>query len=278
VNSYLKIFIFALGLVGIDPPMKAEAITAAPSFLSQSLKIAIMEIEVFKSIPECNNMYQVSNYGNVRSLKFGKVKLLNPTISKVGYYVVNIHNKKQTTHLVHRLVAKVFIPNPENKRTINHIDGNKLNNKLSNLEWATDGENHKHAYKTGLRVGSYTGITGYNNPFSKEVHQYHISGEYIRSFGSVMEAERYTGIGNRMISRCCRGDRANTHGFKWSYDKFSHYLDRIDLSAFDGDAFFSYRSNANLKTLDISGFNKSNKHQKLILDKLKKGGVTIIEN
>lgn len=69
---------------------------------------------------------------------------------------------------IHRLVAKAFIPNPDQKDTINHVDGNKLNNDISNLEWSTQGENNLHAYKTGLKDPKSCGRHGKRRPLTEE--------------------------------------------------------------------------------------------------------------
>ena len=95
-----------------------------------------------------NDFLEVSDQGNVKS----HGKLIKGEICKNGYKRINVSHKR--THfkiLVHRLIAKTFIPNPENKLCVNHKDGNKLNNCVSNLEWCSYGENMKHAFKTNLR-------------------------------------------------------------------------------------------------------------------------------
>ena len=94
--------------------------------------------------------YSISDDGIVTNIKTGKVK--SQWLGANGYYYVDLYkNGKSTKIAVHRLLAMHFIPNPENKRTVNHIDGNKKNNNLSNLEWATDAENVQHAYDTNLQ-------------------------------------------------------------------------------------------------------------------------------
>lgn len=93
--------------------------------------------------------YQISNFGNVISLKYGKVRVLKPTMSK-GYCHVDLGFRK--TKKIHRLVGIYFIPNPDNKLEINHKDGNKLNNHYTNLEWNTASENKRHALLNGLRI------------------------------------------------------------------------------------------------------------------------------
>ena len=110
-------------------------------------------------------MYQVSNLGNVKSLSktvlnrgkypsISKEKIFKYRIDKYGYALFRFtKNNKRKNILGHRLVALAFLPNPENKPQVNHIDGNKANNRLENLEWCTDSENKIHAYKNGLMVG-----------------------------------------------------------------------------------------------------------------------------
>ena len=78
---------------------------------------------------------------------------LTPCLDNDGYLIVTLYNgKKGLTQKLHRLLAQAFIPNPLNKKTVNHKDGNKLNNELSNLEWNTQGENNVHAFKNGIKI------------------------------------------------------------------------------------------------------------------------------
>jgi len=93
--------------------------------------------------------YEVSNTGLIRNKSNGNV--LSNVIANNGYYVVNLHiNNLQHTKTIHRLVANTFIPNPENKPQVNHINGNKLDNRVENLEWNTQLENIQHAFNNGL--------------------------------------------------------------------------------------------------------------------------------
>lgn len=97
--------------------------------------------------------YYISDEGDIYSIK--RKKLLKRSIhgKESQYYCVTLSKDgKCTTALIHRLVAQHFIPNPENKPSVNHIDGNKLNNRVDNLEWATWSEQQRHAYELGLRV------------------------------------------------------------------------------------------------------------------------------
>ena len=109
--------------------------------------------EIWKDIPNYEGLYQVSNLGRVKSTpicKHKKPRILK-NIPRNGYFsVILCDGKTQKNVFVHRLVAECFVPNPENKPIVNHIDGNKSNPHFSNLEWCTQKENVRHAWKTGL--------------------------------------------------------------------------------------------------------------------------------
>jgi len=109
-----------------------------------------MEAEVWKSIDGYEGIYEISSFGNVRSYARETVCLIKPRINQ-GYFILGLWNKgKCKTSKIHRLVALHFIENPDNKPQVNHIDGNKLNNHLDNLEWVTPQENSAHASKLKL--------------------------------------------------------------------------------------------------------------------------------
>ena len=151
-------------------------------------------MEVWKDIPGFEN-YQISNYGNVKSLNYGrtgKTKLLKPTISGKGYLQVRLSKSgKPNALLVHRLVAMAFIQNLNNRKQINHKDENKFNNNANNLEWCDNQYNNTY--------------NGKHNKIAKAVIQ--------RS-----KAERKTGIKNITITRCCKGVYKTAGGYVWEYD------------------------------------------------------------
>lgn len=122
--------------------------------------------------------YQVSDSDHVRN-SFTKNQL-KPRLNNTGRYIIDIYPNKgdKRTVLVHRLVAMMFIPNPENKETVNHKDGNKIDNHHTNLEWNTYGENNQHAYDIGLkqRIGSKHNFAKFNDFQVKQICSFIING------------------------------------------------------------------------------------------------------
>ena len=110
--------------------------------------------EIWKDIKGYEGKYQISNKGNIRSLNYrrtGKTKILQPGKDKDGYLLIGLRKDgKKKTYKIHRLVAEAFLENPNKKPQINHIDGNKQNNHISNHEWTTNKENMAHSYTNGL--------------------------------------------------------------------------------------------------------------------------------
>jgi hypothetical protein len=164
--------------------------------------------------------YEVSDFGRIRNKHTGVV--LKPLIDK-GYQRVNVYRSgKLYRKSIHRLVLFAFIPNddPEKKVQVNHIDGNKTNNNLHNLEWCTRSENITHAIKTGLQ-------TRFGR--QRNVIQMSKDGKIIARYSSARDAERKTGIKESKISCVCTGKkykrkdgyhekRYTAGGFKWAYE------------------------------------------------------------
>jgi uncharacterized protein YerC len=117
-----------------------------------------LQKEIWKDIPGFEGKYQVSNLGRVKSFVYrrNKTTIRKLPISNNYYRLLLCKNGKYESFYIHRLIADAFIPNPKNKKYVNHKDGNKLNNDISNLEWVTSAENSHHAWATGLNTKIYS--------------------------------------------------------------------------------------------------------------------------
>jgi len=154
--------------------------------------------EQFKQIKGYNN-YLISELGRVFNLKFKR--FLKPGKDKDGYFLVDLYkNGVGKTHKVHRLVTLAFIPNPENKPTINHIDGVKTNNFVDNLEWATNKENTQHALDNGLLKppclkGSKVGNSKLTESQVLEIRKLYATGDYYQK-----DLAKIFNVGQTLIS------------------------------------------------------------------------------
>lgn len=148
--------------------------------------------------------YKVSNFGRVMNWK--RRRVMRRTVGDGGYVTVCILRKR---YRVHRLVAMAFIPNPENKPEVNHKNGNKTDNRVENLEWATGFENRWHAEKFGLACCGVIGKRIRNNKTGKE-------------YNSICEAARSVGQSPRHISDCLHGRRASAG---WEFVEGGYNLD-----------------------------------------------------
>lgn len=184
--------------------------------------------EIWKPIEEMDSLYEVSNLGRVKRLERysyridGKMNhfmeaFVGQNVHSDGYIfsTLQLDGAKWTTP-VHRLVATAFVPNddPENKREVNHKDGNKQNNCADNLEWVTRQENILHAERMGLIHHP----SGKDHARSKPVDMIDLkTGEVIKTFESANMAKKELGMASNHISNCCNGTRNSYGGFGWKY-------------------------------------------------------------
>ena len=171
--------------------------------------------EIWADIDGYSGLYQVSNIGRIKSLG-GKSNHNSEMIMKqqeiLGYMSVTLRKDDISKMFkVHRLVANAFIDNPLNKPQVNHIDGNKRNNAVSNLEWVTPSENAKHAFEIGLKKSQ----SGKDNKRSIAIERIDNNGIVLDEYCGFREAERITGIPHSNISKCCRGEAQSAGGYKW---------------------------------------------------------------
>lgn len=197
-----------------------------------------MDFEIWKDIEGYEGLYQVSNKGNVRTLKWyggTQIKPITPTDNGTGYKKVGLSKQgKQKQFLVHRLVAMAFIPNPNNYEFVNHKDENKTNNVVENLEWCTKSYNSIYYlnYKPERKKEYADRFKKNPSPMTQripkthiyKVNQYTKDGEFIATYDSPTEASIKTGISNSQIigaiNRNLRTDkqrqknyRSKAHGF-----------------------------------------------------------------
>lgn len=181
---------------------------------------------MWSEIPSLGGKFEASRSGEIRCRRTGAIR--KPYINDNGYFMVGIYDstKKGTIqYRVHRLVAEAFIPNPDNKRTVNHIDGNKLNNRVENLEWATHRENIAHARKTGLKITTdKQRIASRENMKKNRLHAHSEKRCFLEDsmghrmeFPSIKSGALYVGGHSSAICRCCQGKKKTHKGFRWGY-------------------------------------------------------------
>lgn len=161
----------------------------------------------YKDIPNYEGFYQVSSDGKVISPN----GIRKAEMSQTGYWRVALWKHGKGKHFfVHRLVAMAFIPNPNNYELVNHIDGNKLNNNVENLEWCNLSQNVQHAYRTGLVHHATTKVIQYSMDFKK-----------VKEWDSIREACESLGLNHANIVTVCgqKTNRKQCGGFIWRYAK-----------------------------------------------------------
>ena len=197
--------------------------------------------EIWKDIKGYEGIYQVSSEGRVRSLdrvedrgRNIKGKILKPSINPYGYCVVGLFkNGTQKKNMVHRLVAEAFIPNPDNKPEIDHINTIKTDNTVflnedgsinyekTNLRWTTRKENINNPLtKTKMQINARKpskGKYGKKHHRSKPIIQYDKEGNFIKEWDCANDVERVLGISNKHIGSVCLGKRKSCGGYIWKY-------------------------------------------------------------
>ena len=183
--------------------------------------------EIWKDIKEYEGLYQVSNLGRIKRIRFinnkankNKEKIINQTDNGNGYKIVGLcKNGKRKNYYVHRLVADAFIINQNNYKEINHIDNDRSNNKVKNLEWCNRNYNIKYSYNKGKHIAPkpMLGRKGKNHPMSKKVKQYDLLGNFIKEYESASLASEETNICYMSIKKCRCGKQKTAGGFIWTY-------------------------------------------------------------
>lgn len=171
----------------------------------------------FEEYKEIFPSYYISNFGNIKHDN----NFLKKCIHSNGYEQVNIRiGNKYVTKLIHRLVAVAFIPNPDNKPCVDHIDGNKRNNYVSNLRWVTLVENANNIITKKRSIE--------NRKSHNEKKIVAISGEINVYFNSIIEASIILGVDRTSISKCLKGQRGKAGGYVFKYQEMVTYTDFIN--------------------------------------------------
>lgn len=183
-------------------------------------------MEIWKQIEGYKPIYQVSNLGRVRSLEritndngglfHRKERFLKLNTNPLGYviiYLYDIKGKKRTIPL-HQIVAKTFIPNPENKPEIDHIDGNKLNNSTYNLRWVT----HKENCSNPLTSKKQKDFIGEKAKHRKSICAYTLEGIFIGKWPTITMAAKETGTCRHSISSAAKGKYKSSNNLIWKYN------------------------------------------------------------
>ena len=173
--------------------------------------------EIWKPIKGYEGLYEVSNFGRIRSLdrwcsngrgkQLKKGKILKPQKNRYGYLYINLYKNGIMKHItIHKLVAEVFLPNPNNLPCVNHKDECKSNNVVNNLEWCSYSYNINFGTRNKRMIKKRC----------KPVVQYTLDGQFVREWESTNECYR-NGFNQGAVAACCRGERKTYKGFLWEY-------------------------------------------------------------
>lgn len=173
--------------------------------------------EKWAIIPGASCNHQISNTGKVKTFYLNEEKIMKPSVDNCGYEKISISiNGKRKTFTIHKLVALFFLPNPLDLKEINHIDGNKRNNNVNNLEWCTRSENVSHAFLMGLKVNK----KGEESLLSKEFNQFDLEGNLIKKWRGVKQCSKELGINDsRQITQNLHGRSKTCMGWIFSFEE-----------------------------------------------------------
>ena len=167
-------------------------------------------IEIWKPVVGYEGLYEISNMGRVKSIKFNKEKILSLQKDKYGYLRSGLRKMgKLKNCFVHRLVAEAFIPNPNNLPIVNHKDENKQNNCVENLEWCTVKYNNSYG----------SAIFKRKEKLKKTIVQYTLTNTPIKEWRSAKDIEIELGLSHQLIGRCCLNKCKSAYGYIWKYKR-----------------------------------------------------------
>lgn len=186
--------------------------------------MSIKQINSIKELEHISPDYWISSDGYVISYRRNKNgKIMKGSPDTDGYIQVKLNERKLRS--VHGLVAMAFIENPENKPQVNHINGIPCDNRVENLEWVTNSENQKHAYRIGLQKARHKEeLPNYNKYCNgnRIVLQYSLDGKFIREYPSIAMATREMGgKAHSTIQNACNNSHHTAYGYKWKYKEGS---------------------------------------------------------